>query len=70
MKLSLVPAIMIICGIVIQRYIAITNVLSLAIGVVIYTIIFAMLMYVFGFNDNERNMVRVRLMRRTTNHDA
>lgn len=57
-RMSIVPAIMLIVGIGIKKYVVTENWSSLLLQVCIYTLIYTLLMYKFAFNEYEKEIVK------------
>ena len=62
LKMSVIPGLMMVIGIMLFRYIVIDNWLEFLSGVVLFTGIYAVLMYRFAMNDYEKDIIRRPLM--------
>lgn len=58
MKMSIIPAAMMILGLILLKMITINSFGSLLTGMTIFTLIYAVLMYTFVMNDYEKNIIR------------
>ena len=58
LKMSIIPGLMTMIGIMLLRYIAVDNWLVFLSGVVLFTGIYAVLMYRFAMNDYEKDIIR------------
>lgn len=56
-QMSIIPGCMLVCGIALKHFIAIDNWMIFLIGVVIYSGIYALLMYNFSMNKYEKNII-------------
>ena len=63
LRMAVVPIIMIVAGLLINKIIVIDNWLSFFIGVIIFTLIYLILMYRFNMNNYEKDIVRKPLKR-------
>ena len=63
LKLSIIPGCMMILGLIISNYYEITGWGVFLSGVVIYSCIYAVLMYSFSLNDYEKDIFRKPLMK-------
>lgn len=63
LRMAVVPGVMMLLGLLILNYIAVTNWIVFFAGVVVYTIIYCICMYAFVMNDYEKNLVRVPLLK-------
>ena len=57
-RMAVIPAIMLAIGLMLKRFIALDNWLQFFAGVVIYSGIYALLMYCFAMNDSEKDLIR------------
>ena len=57
-RMAVIPAIMLAIGLMLKRFIALDNWLQFFAGVVIYSGIYALLMYRFAMNDSEKDLIR------------
>lgn len=58
LKMAIIPAFMLVVGLILNRFIAISNWFVFFIGVALYTAIYAVLMYRFAMNDYEKDIIR------------
>ena len=58
LRMAVVPALMLIAGLFMLKHIILDTWLSFLAGVVIYTGIYALLMYCFAMNDYEKDLIR------------
>lgn len=58
LKMAIIPALMLAGGLLASRFIAINNWLTFFTGVVLFTAIYAVLMYLFAMNDYEKDIIR------------
>ena len=58
LKMSLVPAVMLMFGLWLKKIVVIDNWISFFIGVVTFTIIYSVLMYYFVMNEYEKDIIR------------
>lgn len=58
LKMAIVPGVMLVVGLFLMKYIVLDSWLTFFAGVVIYTGIYALLMYRFAMNDYEKDIVR------------
>lgn len=58
LKMSIVPASMLIIGLLLKQVVVIDNWVSFLIGVVIFTVIYSILMYCFVMNEYEKDIIR------------
>ena len=63
LRMAIVPGIMMLLGLLLLKHIAMTNWIVFFAGVVVYTIIYCVCMYIFAMNDYEKNIVRVPLQK-------
>ena len=66
LKMAFIPALMLAGGLLANRFIAIDNWGTFFAGVVLFTIIYAVLMYLFAMNDYEKDIIRKPLQRLLT----
>lgn len=57
-RMAVIPAIMLAIGLMLKRFIALDSWLQFFAGVVIYSGIYALLMYCFAMNDSEKDLIR------------
>lgn len=58
LKMAVIPALMLIAGLMLNRVVVMDNWLTFFAGVVLYTAVYAVLMYCFAMNDYERDIIR------------
>ena len=58
LKMAVIPALMMIAGLMLNRVVVMDNWLTFFAGVVLYTAVYAVLMYCFAMNDYERDIIR------------
>ncbi len=58
LKMAIIPIIMILIGLLVNKLYLIRNWFTFLIGVIIFTGIYALLMYFFSFNEYEKNIFR------------
>ena len=56
MRLAIIPTTMLCVGLVIRRYIVFDNLNIFLLGVIVFTSIYAVTMYVFALNDYEKQI--------------
>lgn len=62
-KMSIVPATMMICGLIVNHYIFITNWGIFLVAIIIYSCVYILLMYKFIFNEYEKDVFRKPVLR-------
>lgn len=63
LKMAIIPALMLVAGLITNRFIVINNWFIFFVGVVLYTAIYAVLMYRFAMNDYEKDIIRKPLQK-------
>lgn len=63
LKMSIVPGTMIVVGVLLNKLIVIDNWLMFLIGVILFTSIYALAMYMLCMNDYEKDIIRKPLKR-------
>lgn len=63
LKMSIVPGIMLVIGILLKQIIFVDNWVEFFIGVALFTVIYVLLMYVFVMNDYEKDFIRKPFMK-------
>lgn len=63
LKMAVIPAGMLAAGLMLNRVIVIDNWLTFFAGVVLFTAVYAVLMYLFAMNDYEKDIIRKPLQR-------
>ena len=63
LKMAVIPALMMIAGLMLNRVVVMDNWLTFFAGVVLYTAVYAVLMYCFAMNDYERDIIRKPIQR-------
>ena len=63
LKMAIVPAMMLVLGLLLKRVVVIDNWISFLMGVVIFTAVYLILMYCFIMNDYEKDIIRKPLKR-------
>jgi O-antigen/teichoic acid export membrane protein len=63
LKMAVVPAAMFAAGLLLNHYITIDNWFTFLAGVMLFTAVYAVLMYLFAMNDYERDISRKPLQR-------
>lgn len=58
LKIYIVPLVMGILGLYISKYIDFYNIINMILGIVVYTIVFAIINWLLVMNDYEKNLVR------------
>lgn len=58
LKMAVIPALMMIAGLMLNRVVVMDNWLTFFAGVVLFTAVYAVLMYCFAMNDYERDIIR------------
>lgn len=58
LKMAIVPSLMLVAGLMLNRVVVIDNWITFFAGVVLYTAVYATLMYRFAMNDYEKNIIR------------
>lgn len=58
LKMAIIPAGMLVAGLLLNRVIVIDNWLTFLAGVMLFTAVYAVLMYLFAMNDYEKDIVR------------
>lgn len=62
-KLSIIPGCMMVCGLFAMRFLKITNWILFFVGIVLYSCVYAGLMYRFSLNDYEKDIFRKPLLK-------
>ena len=57
-KMSVIPAAMLICGLIVNHYVFITNWRTFLVAIIIYSCVYALLMYKFILNEYEKDIFR------------
>ena len=63
LRMSIIPALMIVAGLVIDRYLIMDNWLIFFLSVIVFTIVYAVLMYLLVMNEYEKDVFRKPLKR-------
>lgn len=63
LKMAIIPALMLIAGLLLSRFVALNNWFTFFIGVVLFTVVYSVLMYCFAMNDYEKDVLRKPLKR-------
>ena len=63
LKMAIVPAVMLAVGMLLNHYITIDNWFTFLAGVMLFTAVYAVLMYLFAMNDYERDIIRKPLQK-------
>ena len=58
LRMAIIPSVMLVVGLFVLAHITLDNWLTFLVGVVIYTGIYALLMYRFAMNDYEKDIIR------------
>lgn len=58
LRMAIIPGIMLVVGLFVLRHIVLDSWLTFLVGVVVYTGIYALLMYRFAMNDYEKDIIR------------
>ena len=61
--MAVIPAGMLVVGLMLNRVIVIDNWLTFFAGVVLFTTVYAVLMYCFAMNDYEKDIIRKPLQK-------
>lgn len=64
-KLTIIPGCMMVCGLIFSHFAVIANWRTFLIGVIVYSCIYAILMYRFSLNDYEKDIFRKPLLKLT-----
>ena len=62
-KMAIIPALMLVSGLLLNRVVIIDNWFTFLAGVVLFTVVYALLMYRFAMNDYEKDIIRKPLQR-------
>ena len=57
-KMSVIPAAMLICGLIVNHYVCIINWRTFLVAIIIYSCVYALLMYKFILNEYEKDIFR------------
>jgi hypothetical protein len=63
LKMAIIPALMLVAGLLLSRVIVIDSWLTFLAGVCLFTLIYALLMYRFAMNDYEKDIIRKPLQK-------
>lgn len=63
LKMAIIPALMLIAGLLITRYVAFDNWFIFFVGVILFTAVYAGLMYLFAMNDYEKDIIHKPLQK-------
>lgn len=58
LKMAIVPALMLAAGLILNHFIAIDNWITFFVGVILFTAVYAILMYRFAMNEYEKDIIR------------
>lgn len=64
-KLAIIPSCMMVCGLIFSHFLGIVTWETFLIGVIVYSCIYAILMYRFSLNDYEKDIFRKPLLKLT-----
>lgn len=70
LKMAIIPGLMLVAGLLLKQFVSLDNWLVFFAGVILYTAVYMILMYLFAMNDYEKDIVRkpaqkiIRLLRR------
>jgi O-antigen/teichoic acid export membrane protein len=70
LKMAIIPGLMLVAGLLLKQLVALDNWLTFFAGVILYTAVYLILMYLFAMNDYEKDIVRkpaqkiIRILRR------
>ena len=63
LKMAIIPVLMLMTGLLLNRVVAIDNWLTFLMGVILFTALYALLMYRFAMNDYEKDIIRKPLQK-------
>ena len=63
LQMAVIPAVMLAVGLLLNHYITIDNWFTFLVGVMLFTAVYAVSMYLFAMNDYERDIIRKPLQR-------
>lgn len=63
LKMAIVPAVMLAAGLLLNHYVTIDNWFTFLAGVMLFTVVYAVLMYLFAVNDYEKDIIRKPLQK-------
>lgn len=70
LKMAIIPGLMLVAGLLLKQFVALDNWLTFFAGVILFTAVYMILMYLFAMNDYEKDIVRkpaqkiIRILRR------